>query len=138
SASISVQQKISSVDNPDKYTIIYNWMSLKEGTAKFNDPKTDKTQFAFLKTFIDLKRPVVDLTYSSVGTVHPKHVLEKIPVDKIQESSEGTKPTGYGPYIVQDWKQGDQMTLVENPNYHLTDKPLIKRIILKFNTDRNA
>lgn len=138
SATISQQQKLSSVDNPDKYTVVYNWMSVNEAKAKFNDPKTDKAQYAFLKTFIDLDKPVIDLNYATVGTVHPKHALEKIPVDKFQESTEGTKPTGYGPYIVQEWKQGDQLVLVENPNYNLTDKPIIKRIIVKFNTDLNA
>jgi len=91
-----------------------------------------------LKTFIDLNKPVVDLNYPFIGTVHEKKNLEKIPVDKIQESSEGQKPSGYGPYIVQDWKQGDTMTLVANPNYNLTDPPLIKRVIEKFNTDVNA
>ncbi len=138
SATISAQQKLSSVDNPDKYTVVYNWMSVNEAKAKYNDPKTDKSQFAFLKTFIDLDKPVVDLSYATIGSVHSRRALEKIPVDHIQESTEGTKPTGYGPYMVQEWKQGDQLVLVENPNYNLTDKPLIKRIIVKFNTDLNA
>jgi peptide/nickel transport system substrate-binding protein len=138
SATISLQQKISNVDNPDKYTVVYNWMSIREAKAKLADPKTDKTAYAFLNTFIDLNKPVVDLQYPLIGTVHPKHKLENVPVDKIQESSEGQKPTGYGPFIVQDWKQGDSMTLVANPNYNLTDAPLIKRIISKFNTDVNA
>ena len=138
SASISLQQKISSVDNPDKYTVVYNWMSLRQAKAKLADPKTDKTQYAFLNTFIQLNKPVVDLQYDLIGSVHPKHKLENVPVDQIQASSEGQKPTGYGPFIVQDWKQGDSMTLVANPNYNLTDPPLIKRIISKFNTDVNS
>ncbi len=138
SASISLQQKISSVDNPDKYTVVYNWMSVREAKAKLADPATDKTQFAFLQTFIDLNRPVVDLQYALIGTVHPKHILEKIPVDQIQQSTEGQKPTGYGPFMVQEWKQGESMTLVANPNYNLTAPPLLKRIITKFNTDVNA
>jgi peptide/nickel transport system substrate-binding protein len=138
SATISLQQKIASVDNPDKYTVVYNWMSLNEAKAKFNNPGTDKEAFAFLETFIDLGKPVIDLQYALIGSVHPRHILEKIPVDKVQESSEGQKPTGYGPFIVQSWTQGDQMVLVQNPNYNLTDKPLLSRIIARFNTDVNA
>jgi peptide/nickel transport system substrate-binding protein len=80
----------------------------------------------------------VDLNYFLIGTVHEKAKLQNIPIDKIQESSEGQKPSGYGPYMVQDWKQGDTMTLVANPNYNLTAPPLIKRVIQKFNTDVNA
>ncbi|MEO8287285.1 MAG: peptide ABC transporter substrate-binding protein [Chloroflexota bacterium] len=138
SVSTSIQTKISTIDNPDKYTVVYNWLSLREAKAKLADPKTDKVAFAFLDTFISQSKPVVDLNYIFIGSVHSKKALEKIPVDKIQESSEGQKPTGYGPYIVQDWKQGDQMTLVANPNYNLTAPPLIKRVIQKFNTDVNA
>jgi peptide/nickel transport system substrate-binding protein len=138
SASITLQQKISNVENPDKYTVVYNWLSLNEARAKWNNAATDKTSFGFLKTFLDLGKPVVDLNYAFIGTVHPQHKLQNVPIDKIQESTEGTRPTGYGPFMVQEWKQGDQMVLVENPNYNLTDKPLIKRIIARFNTDVNA
>jgi peptide/nickel transport system substrate-binding protein len=138
SVSVSIQSKVAFVDNPDKYTVIYNWMSLNEAKAKLADPDTDQNQFGFLQTFIDANRPVIDLNYFLVGTVHPKAVLEKIPIDKIQESSEGQKPTGYGPYIVQEWKQGDQMVLVKNPNYNLTAAPLLNRIINRFNPDVNA
>jgi peptide/nickel transport system substrate-binding protein len=132
---IQPQQKISYVDNPDKYTVVYNWMSLNQAKVAYQG---DAEKFAFLKTFVELGKPVIDLNYVFIGTVHPKAVLEKIPVDKVQESSEGTKPTGYGPYIVQDWKQGDTMTLVANPNYNLTAAPPIKRVINRFNTDVNA
>jgi ABC-type transport system substrate-binding protein len=134
----SLWKKISYVDNPDKYTVVYNFMSVNEAKAKYNDPQTDKNEYAFLELFIDLNRPVIDLSYYFVGTVHAKHVLERIPIDKVQESSEGQKPTGYGPYIVQDWKQGDTLTLVANPNYNLTAAPPIKRVINRFNTDVNA
>jgi peptide/nickel transport system substrate-binding protein len=138
SVSISLFSKLSFVDNPDKYTVIYNWMSLNQAKAKLADPNTDKDQYAFLNTFIDQNKPVIDLVYFLVGTVHPKHVLEKIPIDKIQESSEGQKPTGYGPYIVQEWSQGDQLVMVKNPNYNLTAPPLLNRIVNRFNTDVNA
>jgi peptide/nickel transport system substrate-binding protein len=139
SVSTSLQKKISFVDNPDKYTVVYNWMSLNQAKAKLADPKTDKSDYAFLQVFVDQGKPVVDLNYAiSTGVVLEKKNLEKIPVDKIQESSEGQKPSGYGPYMVQDWKQGDTMTLVANPNYNLTAAPPIKRVINKFNTDVNA
>ncbi|MEO8286050.1 MAG: peptide ABC transporter substrate-binding protein [Chloroflexota bacterium] len=138
SVSTSVQTKVTVVDNPDKYTVVYNWMSLNQAKAKFADPKTNKVQFAFLQSFIDQSKPVVDIGYYLIGSVHEKKNLGNVPIDKIQESTEGTKPSGYGPFMVQDWKQGDQMTLVANPNYNLTAPPLLKRIIQKFNTDVNA
>jgi peptide/nickel transport system substrate-binding protein len=138
SVSVSVLSKLSTVDNPDKYTVVYNWMSLKEAKAKLADPGTDKVQFGFLNTFIDLGRPVSDVGYFAVGSLHSQAALSKIPIDKVQESSEGQKPTGFGPYMVQEWKQGDSMTLVKNPQYNLTAPPVINRIINRFNTDVNA
>jgi peptide/nickel transport system substrate-binding protein len=138
SVSVSLQTKVSFVDNPDKYTVIYNWLSLNEAKAILAAPDVDTTKYGFLETFIDQDKPVIDLNYILIGTVHPKAVLEKIPIDKIQESSEGQKPTGYGPYIVQEWKQGDQLVLVKNPNYNLTAAPLLNRIINRFNPDVNA
>jgi peptide/nickel transport system substrate-binding protein len=40
--------------------------------------------------------------------------------------------------MVSEWKQGDSMTLVANPNYNLTAAPPIKRVIQRFNPDVNA
>jgi peptide/nickel transport system substrate-binding protein len=53
-------------------------------------------------------------------------------VDKLKDSSYATTPVGYGPYKVQEWMKGRQMILVENEHYSLTEKPPIKRIIVKF------
>jgi len=92
-------------------------------------------EFAFLTTFIDAKLPVVDQAYFLVGSIMPEHVLSKIPVDKINESDYSRNPIGYGPYKVGDFKPGDSLTLIQNDQYNLTAKPLIKRIVSKFNTD---
>ncbi len=123
--------KLSNVDNPDKYTVIYNYMSLKEATAKYNDPKTDKTAYDWAKGFIDAKKPVVDPGYFLIGTVHPQHVLSKIDPNKVQDSTFARNPIGYGPFMVDHWTAGVEMLLVQNPNYNLTDKPLLKKILIK-------
>jgi ABC-type transport system substrate-binding protein len=134
SVSVSTHIKVAFADNPDKYTVVYNWLSLNEAKAaqarvQKEDPSALETTWAFLKTFIDNKLPVTDLAYQFVGTVHPAHKLANIPVESIAESSEGQKPTGYGPYIVQEFKVGEIVTLVTNPNYNLTAAPALKRII---------
>jgi ABC-type transport system substrate-binding protein len=134
SVSVSVAVKIANVENPDKYTVLYNWMSLNDAKAKkasvqSEDPEALTTTWAFLDTFISADRPVTDLGYATIGSVRPQHKLENIPVDQIAASSEGSQPTGYGPYIVEEFRVGEVVTLVENPNYNLTAKPAIKRII---------
>jgi peptide/nickel transport system substrate-binding protein len=132
-----IWKKLSSVDNPDKYTVVYNWLSLNEATAKWNDPKTDKADYAFLQLFVNGKIPVVDPSYIFIGAILPEQTLSKLPIDKLQESDYARNPMGFGPYIVQSWKQGEEMVMVENPNYNLTAKPLIKRVISRFQTDVN-
>jgi peptide/nickel transport system substrate-binding protein len=132
-----LQQKLASVDNPDKYTVVYNWMSYNQAVAKYNDPQTDKTDYDFLRVFIDTKKPVIDPAYFLVGTILPQHVLSRIPADKVQESDYARAPMGFGPYKVQEWKQGEQMILVANENYNLTAPPKIRRIVNRFQTDVN-
>jgi ABC-type transport system substrate-binding protein len=134
SVSISPHIKISYVVTPDPDTVVYHWMSLNEAIAKrnfllANNPAALETTWSFLKTFIDNGLPVTDLAYEFVGTVHPAHKLQNIPVGSIAQSSEGQKPTGYGPYIVQEFTVGEIVTLVANPNYNLTDPPALNRII---------
>jgi len=47
------------------------------------------------------------------------------------------KPIGSGPYMVQEWVQGDHITFVPNPNYW-GEAPQIKTLILKWNKDATA
>jgi peptide/nickel transport system substrate-binding protein len=129
--------KLQSVDNPDRYTIVYNWMSANQAKAKLNDPATDKLAYDFLRLYADRNAPVVDVAYFLVGTVLPEHVLGKLPIDRIQQSAFALDPVGYGPYKVQSWTQGDQLVLTRNENYNLTGKPLIKTIVSRFQSDVN-
>ncbi|MEA2574979.1 MAG: peptide/nickel transport system substrate-binding protein, partial [Chloroflexia bacterium] len=75
--------------------------------------------------------------YIFIGAILPQQTLSKLPIDKLQESDYARNPMGFGPYIVQSWKQGEEMVMVENPNYNLTAKPPIKRVISRFQTDVN-
>jgi len=124
--------RLSGVDNPDKYTVIYNYMSNNEAVAKYNNPGTDKTQYDWLQTFIASGKPVVKPSYRSIGNVIlPQHALSKIDPAKIQDSTFARQPIGYGPYVVDHWTAGVEMLLTANPNYTLTDPPLIKKILIK-------
>ncbi len=40
-------------------------------------------------------------------------------------------PIGTGPWVVQSWTAGDQITLVKNPTYREAGKPYLDRILLK-------
>ncbi|HYP19304.1 MAG TPA: ABC transporter substrate-binding protein, partial [Chloroflexia bacterium] len=112
--------------------LIYNWLSSNQARARYESPGTDNVEYDFLRPFIQARKPVVDKGYFLVGTVLPEHVLGKLPVDKLQETDYARAPVGYGPYKVQSWKQGEEMVLVRNEHYSLTDQALIGRIISSF------
>jgi peptide/nickel transport system substrate-binding protein len=132
-------QKLENVDNPDKYTVIYNYRSLNQLNAYYNSIP-NKDDYAFLKVYIDAKKPAGSLTYSEIGGyngVYPQHVLQNIPADKIKDAPFATTPLGFGPWKVQSWNKKQDMTLVLNENYNLTAKPLITTIKIKYITDVN-
>lgn len=129
-------QKLQNVDNPDKYTVIYNYRSLNQLKEYYNSIP-DKENYAFLKVFLDLKRPAGSLVYSEIGDILPRHVLKDIKADEITSAPFATTPLGAGPWKVQSWTKKQEMVLVANDNYNLTAKPLIKTIRIKFITDVN-
>jgi peptide/nickel transport system substrate-binding protein len=132
----SADEKLFNVDNPDKYTVIYNYMSANQATAFYNGTN-DKEHFAFLKQFVDEKRPVVDPLYSTIGGILPAHILGNIPADKITESAYARNPINAGPFRVERWTSGSEIVLARNPNYNLTAAPLLNRIVIKIIPDTN-
>jgi peptide/nickel transport system substrate-binding protein len=134
----SEYQRLENVDNPDKYTVIYRYRSLRQVTAFYNSlTPGDRPNYGFIEVFVTQKKPVISITYSEVGGIYPEHVVGRIPPAQIKESNFARSPIGAGPWRVERWTTGQEMILVENPNYNLTDKPLIKRIEVKFITDVN-
>jgi ABC-type transport system substrate-binding protein len=131
-----IHVRLSGMDNPDKYTVIYYWLALWEARVLLRTPSIHYENYQwFLQDAIRLNKPIVDPNYLLVGTVHPQHILSNIPVDKLNDSTYATAPVGYGPYRVQEWNKGNQAILVQNEHYNLTDKPLIRRIVVRFATD---
>jgi peptide/nickel transport system substrate-binding protein len=132
------QTKMQNVDNPDKYTVIYNYRSANSAKAFLNALTAgDRANYAYLKIFADTNKPVTSITYSENDFILPEHVLGKIAPAKIPDSDIARAPIGTGPYKVDSWTTGQQMILSVNPNYTLTAAPLIKKITAKFIADVN-
>ncbi len=64
----------------------------------------------------------------------PKHVLESIPVADIDKSDFARKPIYTGAYIVEEWKQGESLTLRANPDY-FGGAPAIETVVSRFIPD---
>ncbi len=113
-------QKLENVDNPDKYTVIYNYRSAKQAAAFLADP--DPWRQAKLQLHRNLcgqKKPVISITYSEIGTIYPEHVLGKIPPAKIPESDVARAPIGTGPYKVDHWTTGQEIVSSRQYQLHL-------------------
>jgi peptide/nickel transport system substrate-binding protein len=129
-------QKLQNLDNPDKYTVIYNYRSLNQTKAYYNS-LPNKGDYGFLKVYIDANKGTGSLIYSEIGGILPKHVLQNINPKDIRSAPYAKTPIGIGPWNVKSWDKGQQMVLVANPNYNLTAPPAIKQITIKFINDPN-
>ncbi|MEO8286000.1 MAG: peptide ABC transporter substrate-binding protein [Chloroflexota bacterium] len=137
----SSDEKLYNIDNPDKYTVISNFMSYAQARDLYNST-TDKQHFSYLKHYIDGKMPVTDPWYAVVTNVlYPEHIMSQIPFLKREELGYYSDPTllvTSGPFKVDRWDQDQQLVLVPNPYYSLTAPPLLKKVVYRFITDRDT
>jgi peptide/nickel transport system substrate-binding protein len=61
----------------------------------------------------------------------PKHALEKYMGATSRDAPFNQKAFGTGPFMVQEFKPGDVLTLVINPNYREANKPFFSEIDIK-------
>lgn len=130
--------KIYNIDNPDKYTVIFNFLSYAQARALYAQ---DKEHFNDLKIFVDKKRPATDYAYVTVGGILPEHALKTATPGHIVEKGYWSNPrlmVTSGPFKLERWDAGQQIVLVPNPYYALTTPPLLTTIVLRFLPDRDT
>ncbi len=65
------------------------------------------------------------------GQILPKHALAQYAGANSRDAPFNLKSFGTGPYMVSDFKPGDVVTLVPNPNYRDPNKPFFSEIDIK-------
>ena len=65
------------------------------------------------------------------GQILPKHALEQYVGTASRNAPFNLQAFGTGPYMVKDFKPGDALTLVPNPNYREQGKPFFSEIDIK-------
>ena len=73
------------------------------------------------------------LINAGIGII-PKHLLAGKDINKADFNRQ---PVGTGPFVFKEWRSGDHVTVVRNPDYYL-GKPLLARIIYKEIPDENS
>jgi peptide/nickel transport system substrate-binding protein len=61
----------------------------------------------------------IDPTYvTNFWSPLPKHLWSQIPVEKLGDAEESSRaPLGWGAFVIQEWVEGDHISLTKNPRY---------------------
>lgn len=119
-----VKFTIDAIQNPDNESeIASNYEDVKE--IKIVDEKTI--------SFTLEDKNVAFLEYMTIGIL-PKHLLEG---KDMQTDEYFHAPVGTGPYKLQEWDEGQSITLVKNEDYY-KGTPGIDTIVFKIVPDDNA
>jgi peptide/nickel transport system substrate-binding protein len=72
-----------------------------------------------------------DTFVAAAGCIIPQHLFADYTGAKSREAPANLKPVGTGPYMFKDFKPGDLVTGVINPNYHQENRPHFDAIEMK-------
>lgn len=124
----------------------YILTSLTNGT-KYNESKATGAELEQIRASVGVKATddtTLRLTFDQPDptfliklSLWSGFPVKKDSVDKDGEKAftDGGKLIGNGPYMLKEWKAKEQITLVPNPNWALTPKPVLKEIRLRIIDD---
>ncbi len=72
-----------------------------------------------------------DTFVGAAGCIIPKHLFGDYIGAKSRDAPDNLKPVGTGPYVFKDFKPGDLVSGVLNPNYHQPNRPHFDAIEMK-------
>ncbi len=111
------------------------------------DPDTPQSKFTLERTasyeaFDDLTVVWTGLPgfldseyYTNFWGPSPEHVWGQYTAAELIEAEESSRaPLGYGAYVIDEWSQGDSVTLTKNPNYFRADEglPVFETVVYRF------
>jgi peptide/nickel transport system substrate-binding protein len=100
--------------NPSRYT--------GERTASYEAVDDLTTVWTGLPGFLDAE---YYYNFEAIGTPLPEHAWGQYTAAELVEAEEASRtPMGWGPYIIEEWVQGDNIRLTKNPNYWRADEGL--------------
>ena len=85
------------------------------------------------KAVVNLKQPfgplLISLACGWGGAILPKHVFEGSNIP--QNPASTTNPVGTGGFTLKEWKRGDNIRMVRNPNYWEPGKPYLDEVVAR-------
>jgi peptide/nickel transport system substrate-binding protein len=118
----------NSIIDPSVATPIQSVMALTDLIEEVEavEPHTVRFQLAYMDPAF--------LEKLYVGIV-PKHLLEG---ENLNEAQFNRRPVGTGPYVFQEWRDGERMVFTANPDYFDGPVGAVQRIVMTFVPDENA
>ena len=118
--------------------VVFNWEYAKNPataavtSGSYKDLTVEKIDTHTVK--IKFKQPTpfwADAFVSFTGMIIPKHLFEGFTGDKSRDAPTNLKPVGTGPYLFKEFRPGDLVTGVINPNYHMPNRPYFDAVEMK-------
>jgi peptide/nickel transport system substrate-binding protein len=101
-------------------------------TASYKDVVVEKVDSHTVTVKFAKPTPFwADAFVAAAGCVIPKHLFADYIGTKSREAPTNLKPVGTGPYMFKDFKPGDMVSGVLNPNYHKENRPHFDAIEMK-------
>jgi peptide/nickel transport system substrate-binding protein len=118
--------------------VVFNWEYAKDpGTAavtsgSYKDVVIEKVdQYTVVVKFAKPTPFWADALVGTRGMMIPKHLFGDYIGGKSRDAPTNLKPVGTGPYMFKDFKPGDMVSGVINPNYHQPNRPYFDAIEMK-------
>jgi len=118
--------------------VVFNWQYASDPATSattigsYNEVKVEKVDDFTVKVIFSKAMPFwADAFVGTRGMIIPKHLFQDYMGAKSRDAPTNLKPVGTGPYLFKDFKPGDSISGVINPNYHQPNKPYFDAFELK-------
>jgi peptide/nickel transport system substrate-binding protein len=134
-------EKLYDVVAIDDNTAVVKWLSKKQIAEAVAGTLTGNVDFkAFQADYEatfgkDWPYYAVDPLYNAFMNWLPEHILASVPGDKQLESDFSRKPVGDGPYMLQEWKAGQELVLVASDKPFPLGTPKVKTVTFRIIAD---
>jgi peptide/nickel transport system substrate-binding protein len=136
-------EQLYSVEAVDDKTILAKYMSetqmkaamagtLESVTTEFGDVDFSVLQADYEQATYGGSGPVINPVYWSSVTWRPSHILSSVPAAEHAASDFAKAPMGDGPFVVKEWKQGQELVLEKSDQPFPLGDAKINTIIFRF------